>query len=443
MSHAAALPHGPIEALLADLVPAAVAEPGPRRGQPSAIPGAMLWAGMLTGILRGEQSQRALWRLVTTHGLWHWPRVATLSDDAIYQRLRRTGPAPMQQIWQAVTAQLHAMPVAPSAQPALAPFATAVVALDETTLDQVRRQGVLRTVPRGDDARLPGKISAVFDLRRQLFRTIRVHDDYRENEKVPAPDLLADLPAGSLILTDLGYFSFPFYDGLTNARQHWIARLRDKTSFVPVHCFWERDGSGEWLVWLGAYRADKAGHLVRLIVVKRGTTTYRYLTSVRDPRQLAAQDVVQLYGRRWDIELAFNTLKTDLGLAVLWSTVWPVIQAQVWAVLTIAQCAFHLRLLVADAATVDLCEVSLPLLLKEVPRFLERGENPVTTIAWLAQQGTVGGLIRPSRRTRYVVPAPDAAAMAWPPDDLVTVREARYAGRRCGPGGVDRRPYRE
>lgn len=435
----ATAPQGPIETLLADLIPQVIVEPGPRRGQPSAIPGAMLWSAMLTGILRGEQSQRAIWRLVTTQGLWHWPRCASLSDDAIYQRLARTGPGPMEQIWRALTAQMLAAPPCPEAPSTLAPFATEVVALDETTLDQVRQQGDLRGVPRGDDRRLPGKIDAVFDLRRQLFRTVRLHDDFRENEKVPAAALLADLPPESLILTDLGYFSFPFYDGLTNAHQHWIARLRDKTSTIPTHCFWEEAGSGEWLVWLGAYRADKAGHLVRLIVVRHGTRTFRYLTNVRDPRQLSAQEVVTLYGRRWDIELAFKTLKIDLGLRVLWSTRWPVIQAQIWAVLTIAQAAFHLRLLVAEAAGVELFDVSLPLLLTEAPKFLGRGEDPVATIAWLATQGRAGGIIRPSRRRRYEVPEP--TTIAWPPADLVTVREARYAGRRCGPGGIDRRPY--
>lgn len=440
MSHPVA-PQGAIESLLAELVPTVVAEPGPQRGQPSAVPGAMLWAGMLTCILRGEQSQRAIWRLLTVHGLWHWPRVETLSDDAIYRRLARTGPAPLERIWTALTAHLvaaadQAEPVPTPARPRLAAFAREIVALDETTLDQVRRQGAKRDVPRGDDRRIPGKITAVFDVRRQLFRRVRIHDDFRENEKVPAAAMLSDLPAHSLILTDLGYFSFPFYDGLINANQDWIARLRDKTSVIPVHCFWEQAGSGEWLVWLGAYRADKAGHLVRLIMVKRGTTTYRYLTSVRDPRRLSAQEVVALYGRRWDIELAFNTLKTDLGLAVLWSTHWPVIQTQIWAVLTIAQAAFHLRLLVAEAAGVDLFDVSLPLLVREAPRFLARGENPVTVIPRL---GTAGGIIRKSRRTPYEVPVP--ATMASPPNDLVTVREARYAGRRCGPGGTDRRPY--
>lgn len=42
----ASAPQGPIEALLADLVPHVIVEPGPHRGQPSAIPGAMLWSGV-------------------------------------------------------------------------------------------------------------------------------------------------------------------------------------------------------------------------------------------------------------------------------------------------------------------------------------------------------------------------------------------------------------
>jgi len=428
-----------IETLLASLIPGlfpASATAGP--GRPAVIPGAMLWAGMLVCILRHHGSQRAIWRRLTVHGLWAWPRLRC-SDDAIYRRLQRTGPAPMARIWAAVTALLLEEAAGPvqeaSAPPPLAPFATEVVALDETTLDQVRRQGARREVPRGDDAHIPGKVSALFDLRRQLFRRIRRHDDYRENEKVPAEAMIADLPAGSLILTDLGYFSFPWYDGLTNRKQHWVARYREKPSFTRRHCFWAQDGSGEWLVWLGAYRADKAGHLVRLIEVRRGQTTHRYLTNVTDPRVLSAPEVVQLYARRWDIELAFSTLKTDLGLAVLWSTHWPVIQAQVWAVLTIAQAAFHLRLLVARAAQVDLFDVSLKLLLIEGPRFVARGENPVTAIARL---GAAGGLIRPSRRRPYGLPEPEV--IAWPPDDLERIREARYAGRRCGPGGTDRRP---
>lgn len=419
-----------LESVLADLLPGLFPEPAGGRGRPALIPGALLWAGMLVCILRQDGSQRAIWRLLTLHGLWAWPRL-TVSDDAIYQRLQRAGPAPMERLFAAVTDLLWTGP----ADAALAPFAAEVVALDETTLDQVPRRGRHRGIPRGDDRLLPGKVSALFDLRRQLYRRVRLHDQYRENEKVPAAEMVADLPAASLILTDLGYFSFPWYDALTDAEQHWIARLREKTTFEIRHRFWAQDGSGEYLVWLGTYRSDKAKHLVRLIEIQRGTTTHRYLTNVTDPWTLSAAAVVQLYARRWDIELAFKTLKTDLGLDVLWSGKWPVIQTQVWAMLVIAQLAAHLRFLVAQAAQVDLFDVSLRLLLRSIPQLVVRGDDPLTLLPALKY---TGGIIRDSRRTVYTVP--DPPALARPPDDLVRKRTPRYAGRRCGLAGTDRRP---
>lgn len=421
-----------IEAVLADLIPRLVPDRAPGRGRPAILPGALLWAGMLVCILRHDGSQRAIWRLLTVHGLWRWPRI-WLSDDAVYRRLARTGPATMATLFHAATDLLTG---SGPGDLSLAPFATEVLALDETTLDPVARRAGFRGLARGHDQLIPGKVSALFDIRRQLFRRIQLGDDWRENEKVPGPAMVADLPAGSLILTDLGYFSFPWYDALNHAKQHWIARLREKTSYTVEHVFWARDGHRDALVWLGAHRSDKAQYLVRLVEIRHGQTTRRYLTNVTAPADLTMADVVRLYARRWDIELAFKTLKTDLGLSVLWSGKAPVIQTQVWAVLVIAQIAFHLRFLIAERAGVDLFDVSLVLLLKELPRFAERGEDPVAAIAAL---GTHGGFLRPSRRIVYALPEP--AELIPPPPDLVREREPRYAGRRCGPQGANRRPH--
>ena len=420
-----------IETVLADLIPRLVPVRQGPLGRPALLPTALLWAGMLVCILRHDGSQRAIWRLLSTHGLWGAPRIP-LSDDAVYRRIARAGSGPMATIFDAVTDILTRTD---PGDLTLAPFATEVVALDETTLDPVARRAGYRDLPRGDDRLIPGKVRALFDVRRQLFRHVTLGDDWRENEKAQAVAMIADLPPGSLILTDLGYFSFPWYDTLTDARHSWVARLREKTSFTVAHEFWAQAGHRDALVWLGAYRADKAKHLVRLVEIRHGQTTRRYLTNVTDPRQLPMAEVVRLYARRWDIELAFKTLKADLGLAVLWSGKPPVIQTQVWAVLVIAQIAFHLRFLIAARAGVDLFDVSLVLVLKELPRFAERGEDPVAAIAAL---GTAGGFLRPSRRVRYTLP--DPADVALPPPDLVRLREPRYAGRRCGPGRLDQRP---
>jgi len=303
----------------------------------------------------------------------------------------------------------------------LAPFARAVVALDASTLDQLVRKGPHRRTPTGHPSLLPGKLAAVFDLRRQQCWKVRLHDDVAENEKIAARQLVDGLPPGSLILADLGYFGFPWFDDLTTQGHFWVTRWRDPTSTVELHRFWGDDQTGESLVWLGAYRANKARYAVRLICVQRGATVHRYLTNVLDAHRLSMADVVEVYARRWDIELAFKVLKTDLGLATIWSTKWPVIQAQVWAMLTISQVATHLRWQLAAAARVDVFDVSLPLLLQVTPELVAQGEDPVAVVS---QAKYTGGVIRPSRRKRMVCPIPTGWAPI--PEDLVREREPRY-----------------
>ena len=169
---------------------------------------------------------------------------------------------------------------------------------------------------------------------------------------------------------------------------------------------------------------------MRRVQFRVGTTLYRYLTNITDPRQVPAVELARLYARRWDIELAVKLVKRELGLHLLWSAKSEVIWSQVWAVLIIAQIVQALRLEVAGRAGVDPFEVSLPLLVQLLPELMAKGEDP---IAILVAYGRRGGIIRPSRRTRVVGPTIDPAELALPPPDLVVAREPRYARRNCGP----------
>lgn len=196
-------------------------------------------------------------------------------------------------------------------------------------------------------------------------------------------------------------------------------------------------GVRDELVWLGAYRANRAKHLVRRIQVPVGKQLHVYLTNVLDPHHLSIADVVRLYSRRWDIELAFKTVKRDLGLHLLWSAKWELILTQLWGVLLIAQIAASLRAQIAKRAGVDLFEVSLTLLVRDLPYLVRDGEGDV--IGRIAALPVVtGGYLRPSRRHQPVVP--DDLPITPPPDDLIRTREPRYDGRRCGPAGIDLRP---
>ncbi len=116
---------------------------------------------------------------------------------------------------------------------------------------------------------------------------------------------------------------------------------------------------------------------MRRITVTRTKTPYVYLTNVLDPEQLSAAEVVTLYGRRWDIELAFKQLKHHLGLRLVWSAHWELVLTQVWGALLIAQIASSLRQQIALRAGIDLFDVSLALLLRELPQVVRRGQDDV------------------------------------------------------------------
>jgi len=398
-------------------------------GRPKVLPALALWAGVLVCVLRGMPQQSALWRLVSARGLWQYPRFP-VTDQAVYNRLERDGTAPLERLFAQVSAVL-ATRLAPYAQRTLAPFATEVVALDQTTLDQVARWlPALRGAPAGDAHLLPGKLAGLFDLRRQQWRTLLPIANVPQNEKVAAPELLADLPKGSLILADLGYFAFAWFDRLTDAGQFWLSRLRNKTSYTLVHTFYHRGDTLDAIVWLGEHRADRAKHAVRLVQFTVGGHLYRYMTNVLDPQRFSPADMARLYARRWDIELAIKLCKRELHLHLLWSAKPVVIAQQVWAVLLIAQILQALRLEIAGKAGVDPFDVSLPLLVQYLPQFIADGHDPVATIVEL---GRATGFIRPSSRTKISAPTiPPEDLIPLPPDTALQ-RPHRYAQRKCGP----------
>jgi hypothetical protein len=401
-----------------------------RSGRPRILPALCLWAGLLVVVLHGGGSQLAIWRLLTSRGLWDYPRFA-LSDQAIYKRMAAAGTSVLERLFAQIS-ELLRVRLAPFVLNDLVPWAKEVLALDETTLDPVTRKlAALRGVLAGDARLLPGKLAALYDIRRQHWRRIQYIADPHQNEKVAAAAMVADLPVGSLILADLGYFAFAWFDALTDAGYWWLSRLRSKTSYEIRHVFYQDAHILDAVIWLGAYRADRAAHAVRLLTVRLGDRSYSYITNVLDPTQLTALDMVRLYGRRWDIEMALNLVKTHLKLHLWWSAKTTVILQQIWAVLIISQIIQALHLEIAGRAGVTPDEVSVALLVQYLPILAHDGRDPV---AFFLEVGRQAHFIRPSTRIKRQVPFVPPEQIVPLPPDLVLVRTPRYAQRKVGRG---------
>lgn len=402
-------------------------EPRPKdlagRGRPRILPAMCLWAGVIVCVLRGWNSQLKIWRLLSHTGLWNYPRFA-ISDAAVYKRLEMGGAETLKELFEQVSAALeeHLQPY----QQKLAAFASEVVAIDATSLDQVLRHlPALRKVPLGEDALMPGKLAGVFDVRMQQWRYVEHVPLPHENDKVAAQNLLQHIQRGALILMDLGFFSFPWFDQLTQEGFYWLSRLRQKTSYQVIHTFYQQGETFDGLIWLGAYRADRARYAVRLVTFRVGETKHQYITNIIHPSQLSLHDIAVLYARRWDIEMAFKLIKRELGLHLFWSAKPVVILQQVWAVLLISQILHALQLEIAAKAGVDPFDVSLPLLVEYLPSWPK-----VDFIAMMIERGREAGFIRPSRRIRIQTPPVDLADYRPIPPDLCLVQEPRYARRK-------------
>lgn len=398
------------------------------RGRPRELSSDHLWLALLVAILRGLTGFASVWRLITWTGVGGFP-LLDLTRAAVRKRLLQSDLSSLHELLARVSAALQPW-TAYFEDRSLAPFATHVLALDQSTLDAVRRCCEdVRHEAKDSPRLLVGKLAGFFDVRRQQWVRVLFREDVFANEKSFVEELLSGIQAGTLILADLGYFSFAWFDLLSDLGCWWLSRLREKTSYTIEHVFLQQGSTLDALIWLGAYRADRSKHLVRLIQFEHHGICYRYLTNVLDPDLLSMSEAARLYARRWDSELAFKALKGELGIHLWWSSHPILVLQQLCAALILAQVLHALHLRVAAEAGVDLFEVSLPVLVKLLAQAPARSTSQ-GLIRLLVRKGRKLGLIRASRRYQPVVPA---LQQPYPPApaSLIRTRQERYAQRKC------------
>lgn len=412
-------------------LPPVGAKRGP--GRPCKLSTQQLWLALLVGIFQSAGGFRDIWRLLIVESLGSFPALQ-MTYEGVRKRLLSLGSAALQDLYEHVRVVLaqRDRPASRSALP-LAPFASEVVALDETTLDKLKRlTSDLKDVADGDPHLLAGKLAGLFDLRRQQWRCLQLRTDVLAACNTGVLMLLEGLPLASLILADLGYFSFAWLDYLTDTGYYYISRLRENGSYIVKHVLYQDEENQvlDAIVWLGAYRADRAAHAVRLVQFELDGLLYRYLTNVLDPLELPLLEIAHLYARRWDIELAFKLLKRDLGVHIWWAAKQELVEIQLWIALILAQVMCALRFDLAEQADVDHFDVSLPLLIKVLGRIKASSQPLLQT---LVEHGREWGIIRPNRRKLIRVPALKPDGYRPLPENTVLVQTARYANRNPHP----------
>lgn len=156
----------------------------------------------------------------------------------------------------------------------------------------------------------------------QVYLTVLYHMglglpwDYRvgpgtDSERAHLNDMVADLPAGSLVVADAGFASYGLGRRLLRKGHHFLLRVGGNLRLLTGLGYYHEERDGLVYVWPQAYRHSQP-LVLRLIRLRQGKQHVYLLTNVLDPEQLTEEEAATLYALRWGEEVFYRSYKQTL-----------------------------------------------------------------------------------------------------------------------------------
>ena len=280
------------------------------------------------------------------------------SKSAIFQARQRLGSEPLAALFERVAA-----PIGGDATPGVWLAGRRMVAVDGTCLDvadsAVNAEFFGRPgINKGERAAFPqARVVALAECGTHAIFAAQV-GTYRQSEAALTRPLLERLRPGMVLSADRGFFSYALWRQAiaTGADLLWRVRT-DKAGPKPTHL--EDLADGSWLAHLrratpAAARREEP-MLVRVVDYtiddgRANPASYRLFTTLLDPAEVSASELAAAYTQRWEIEIAFDELKTHQRgpRTVLRSKSPDLVLQEIWGHLC---CHFAIRSLMTEAAT--------------------------------------------------------------------------------------------
>lgn len=170
---------------------------------------------------------------------------------------------------------------------------------------------------RGDSAYPLVRLVALMALRSHLLAAV-VFGPYATNEVTYAAKLWASLPNDSLTVVDRGFFSAAILMPLARdgKNRHWLTRAKKNISSTLIKRLGPNDRIVELTVSHQARKKDptlpKKWTMRAVTYQRKGFRPQILLTSMTDATLYPADEIVGLYHERWELELGYDEIKTEL-----------------------------------------------------------------------------------------------------------------------------------
>lgn len=291
-------------------------------------------------------------------------RAAAPSKSAIFQARSRLGAQPVKTLFETVAA-----PLGRPHTPGVWLAGRRLVAIDGTCIETADSEANAEYFGRpptskGERAAFPcARLVAIAECGTHAMFAARI-GPYTSSETTLARQMLEHIGPGMVLTADRGFFSYDLWRRATATGADLLWRIRtDRSAPKPEHVEDLPDGS--YLAHLRrktpAAERNAAPMLVRVIDYTvddrrsgdpgEATTpaAHRLFTTLLDPAEVSATELAEAYTTRWEIELAFDELKTHQRGArmVLRSKSPDLVEQELWGHLC---CHFAIRTLMADTA---------------------------------------------------------------------------------------------
>ncbi len=156
-----------------------------------------------------------------------------------------------------------------------------------------------------------------------------------------------DLPAGSTVVFDRGFFAFSFFNQLNQKKLRFVTRLKRDVTYTVLERRPVRQGSGltsDQTIRLQGERALRYGLVLRRVGYREPETGRHYFFLTND-FDLAASTIAEVYRDRWQIELFFKWIKQNLKIKSFLGTSTNAVLSQLWVAMSVYLMIAYLKFL--------------------------------------------------------------------------------------------------